>query len=272
MNCGEQVWHECVKQRSNSARPHEHSPTREAALHLWLFPYLWVHVSWTCRVSRSTRLQFLVRGLGTLRLRSAELPKPHPMTPKCFRCYGRVCEGPVKIWTTARYTDESFDVAQRSQHHSRRVVTLGSQSARSFQWRCTYSRHIVTCGSYGRRGLRNLQVVMLSNVGMIVVLTEQRSSAAPSRGIVAAALIYLFTYGHRKGTSDFPNSHLQLGALGAMMWCFVSSVRQGSGGVLEHYYCVARKGPLHVQVAVELLSDVRGMRWCRRDGSFISIA
>ena len=167
----------------------------------------------------------LVRGLGTLRIQSA-------------RWYGRVCGGPVTIWTASRYTDGSSDVAQRSQHPSRRVVTLGShvffdaKSARSFQLRCTYSCHKVTCGICDRRGLRNLQVVMLSNVGTIVVLTEQRSSTAPIRGNVAAASIYLFTHGHRKGTNDFASSHLQLGALGAMMWNLVSSVRQGSGGVL----------------------------------------
>ena len=53
---------------------------------------------------------------------------------------------------------------------------------RSFLLRCTYSCRMVTCGICGRRGLRNLQVVMLANVGMIVALREQRWSAAFSKG------------------------------------------------------------------------------------------
>ena len=113
------------------------------------------------------------------------------------------------------------------------VLTFSLRRKTRYHFNCAARTHVmVTCGSCGRRGLRNLQVVMFSNVGMIVVLTEQRSSTAPSRGNVAAASIYLFTHGHRKGTNDFASSHLQLGALGAMMWNLVSSVRQGSGGAL----------------------------------------
>ena len=102
---------------------------------------------------------------------------------------------------------------------------------RSFLLRCTYSCHMVTCGICGRGGLRNLQVVMLSNVGMIVVLMEQRSSAAPSRGNVAAASIDSSNMPKRKRRT-MQRGHLELCAIVATMLCFVSSMRQSSHGVL----------------------------------------
>ena len=56
---------------------------------LVFFPNLWVHLSWTYRASRLTRHEFLVRGLGTMRLQSAKIRQLHPMASISFRCYGR---------------------------------------------------------------------------------------------------------------------------------------------------------------------------------------
>ena len=43
------------------------------------------------------------------------------------------------------------------------------------------------------------------------------------------------------------------------MWCFDSSVRQGSRGLLLHHHCVALTGQPHIHVAVQPASGLRGI-------------
>ena len=117
------------------------------ALHLWWSPYLWVHLSWACRVFRLTRLEFVVRGFGALCIRSAQFSQLHHMLRYVFDVTV-ACGGPVKIWTTSRCTNGSSDVPQLSRRHSPRVLVLDShdvfeaKSSRRFQ-HCTHS-HIAS--------------------------------------------------------------------------------------------------------------------------------
>ena len=59
----------------------------------------WVRLSWARRVFRSTRLEFLVRGLGALCFRSAQLSQMHHML-RYVLDVTVACGGPVKCWTT----------------------------------------------------------------------------------------------------------------------------------------------------------------------------
>ena len=59
----------------------------------------WVRLSWARRVLRSTRLEFLVRGLGALCIRSAQLSQMHHML-RYVLDVTIACGGPVKCWTT----------------------------------------------------------------------------------------------------------------------------------------------------------------------------
>ena len=65
----------------------------------------------------------------------------------------------------------------------------------------------------------------------------------------------LFPYVHEKAQST-SRGHLELSALRAIMWCFVSSMRQGSRGLLHqhHRHCVALTGQPRSHVAVQLSS------------------
>ena len=56
-----------------------------------------------------------------------------------------------------------------------------------------------------------------------------------------------------KKAQSTSRGHLELSALRAIMWCFVSSVRQGSRGLLHqhHHHCVALTGQPRSHVAVQ---------------------
>ena len=59
----------------------------------------WVRLSWARRVFRSTRLEFLVRGLGALCERSAQLSQLHHML-RYVLDVTVACGGRVTCWTT----------------------------------------------------------------------------------------------------------------------------------------------------------------------------
>ena len=46
----------------------------------------------------------------------------------------------------------------------------------------------------------------------------------------------------RESTHDIARGHTQLGALGAMLWCFVSSIHQSFRVVLFHHHCLKLPG------------------------------
>ena len=75
--------------RCDNPIPHDFTSTLRCvlpsvALHLWSSSHLWVHFSWICGVSRLTRFDFLVCGLGAVCLRSAQLSQLHQMASKVF--------------------------------------------------------------------------------------------------------------------------------------------------------------------------------------------
>ena len=92
----------------------------------------------------------------------------------------------------------------------------------------------------------------LRNVCMIVVLTEQPWSTASHKRQRRFIVDLLFPYANEKARST-SRGHLELSALRAIMWCFVSSVRQGSRGLLHqhHHHCVALTGQPRTHVAVQ---------------------
>ena len=63
---------------------------------------------------------------------------------------------------------------------------------------------------------------------------------------------------HEKARST-SRGHLELSALRAISWCFDSSVRQGSRGLLLHRHCVALAGRPRIHVAVQPSSGLRSI-------------
>ena len=223
-----------------------------------------VHLSWACRVFRLTRLEFLVRGLGALCKRSAQLSQLHHTSRYVFDVTV-ACGGPVKCWTASRCTDGSSDVPQLSRRHSPRVAIdshdvfeakishLTAHMCASV-WcglmeqirnamteksaKCEALQRVHDCGSHGGRAARS---------------TVQRPAEATPLLVDLPLLMR-----PRESTNDCARSF--------SIWSAWRSFR----GVLLHHHCLTLAGPPRIHVAKQLLSGVCGMRWCGRNGIFIS--
>ena len=93
---------------------------------------------------------------------------------------------------------------------------------------------------------------------VLVVLREQPWSTASRKRQRRHIVDLLFPYVHEKARST-SRGHLELSALPAISWCFDSSVRQGSRGLLLHRHCVALAGRPRIHVAVQPSSGLRSI-------------
>ena len=147
--------------QSDSTPPHGHFAMRVARR--WHFisggaHIFWVRLSWARRVFRSTRLEFLVRGLGALCIRSAQLSQLHHML-RYVLDVTVACGGPVTCWTTHQGAPMGVPMC---------LNFLGCQGVLEAKARehfyCTARSHIiasdhtcgevcnmVACGRYGRQ-------------------------------------------------------------------------------------------------------------------------
>ena len=107
-------------------------------------------------------------------------------------------------------------------------------------------------------GEKSARCDALRNVCVLVVLREQPWRTASRKGNSRHIVDLSFPHVHEKARST-SRGHLELSALPAISWCFDSSVRQGSRGLLLHRHCVALAGRPRIHVAVQPSSGLRSI-------------
>ena len=95
--------------------------------------------------------------------------------------------------------------------------------------------------------LSDLSITLYASWSSILAFSLRRK--APSKGNTADRRP-IFPHAHEKARST-SRGHRALSALRAISWCFDSSVRQGSRGLLLHRHCVALAGRPRSHVAVQ---------------------
>ena len=193
------------------------------------------------------------------------------------------CGDPVKVWTTPRRTNKSSDVTQRSQNHSPQPLACGSHigfashvpdsptpcenistALCALTYRILPQLCVKVCNVVALWQLRQIMAEKsarcdaLRNVCVLVVLRERPWSTASRKRQRRYIVDLLFPYANEKAQS-ISGGHLELSALRAIMWCFVSSVRQGSRGLLLHRHCVSLTGRPRIHVAVQPSSGLRSI-------------
>ena len=174
-------------------------------------------------------------------------------------------------------TNKSSDVTQRFQNHCPQPLACGSHigfashvpdsptpcenistALCALTYRILPQQCVKVCNVVALWQLRQIMAEKsarcdaLRNVCVLVVLREIPWRTASRKGNAATSSIYYSHTSNEKAQST-SRGHLELSALRAIMWCFVSSMRQGSRGLLHqhHHHCVALTGQPRSHVAVQ---------------------